>query len=257
LAGAGNPIDVTIPDDTVIQPGQAFTKIWRLQNLGACTWNRNYAVTYFSGEQMSAPASVPLAGEVRPGQSVDIAVDMVAPNKAGKYQGNWKLRSAANALFGIGPNGGAPFWVRIVVPQTPTPTTTQPTPTATITLTPPPPVKISGASSLVLDTSLDLDTNQVISGVGGDMAYVLNESSQHALAPQGSALLAVFGANQPTLNNCQATAIGSAPVIIESLTAGTYFCYRTDQNSPGRLLVSSINAENFTLSLEILTWAVP
>ena len=132
-AGAGSPIDVTVPDDTVMQPGQAFTKVWRLENIGTCPWTENYAVTYFSGEQMGAPASVPLRGQVEPGQSVDISVDMVAPLKAGKYQGNWKLRNASNVLFGIGPGGSAPFWVRIVVAESttasPTASTTTPTPT--------------------------------------------------------------------------------------------------------------------------------
>jgi len=132
-ASPGNPIDVTIPDDTVLQPSQSFTKVWRLQNSGTCTWSKAYAVAFFSGDQMGALPSVPLAGDVAPGQSVDISVDMVAPNKAGKYQGNWKLRNASNVLYGIGPGGAAPFWVRIVVALTPTPTSTPRTPTVTAT----------------------------------------------------------------------------------------------------------------------------
>jgi hypothetical protein len=54
LGMAGIPIDVTIPDDTVMAPGNTFTKIWRIKNAGNCTWTTTYAVAFFSGEQMSA-----------------------------------------------------------------------------------------------------------------------------------------------------------------------------------------------------------
>lgn len=115
LAAAGNPIDISIADDTQMSPDQAFTKTWRLQNVGVCTWSKDYTVALFSGEAMGAPASIPLPGSVPPGQTIDISVDMVAPHAAGRYQGNWKLRSPARAWFGIGPNGSSSFWVRIVV----------------------------------------------------------------------------------------------------------------------------------------------
>lgn len=116
-AAAGNPIDVTIPDDTEMKPGQAFTKTWRLLNVGACTWTSSYHVEFFSGDDLGASTSVPLPANVSPGQPVDVSIDMVAPQDAGKYQGFWKLRNADNAWFGIGPGGGSPFWVRIIVIQ--------------------------------------------------------------------------------------------------------------------------------------------
>ncbi len=140
---------MSIPDDTVVQPGQAFTKIWRLVNAGTCTWTKDYSVTYFSGEQMGAPANVNLRGDVPPGQTVDIAVDMVAPKEPGKYQGNWKLKNLSNVLFGIGPSGGSPFWVRIMVGESATasPTASTGTPTVTTSATPPT-VIASGSANL-------------------------------------------------------------------------------------------------------------
>jgi hypothetical protein len=59
-AAAGVPIDVTIPDDSAMDPGENFTKVWRLQNVGACTWTIEYSVQFFSGERMDAPENVPL-----------------------------------------------------------------------------------------------------------------------------------------------------------------------------------------------------
>jgi hypothetical protein len=129
-AGAGIPIDLSIPDDTPLLAGQAFTKVWRLQNVGGCTWTRDYKVALFSGEGMGAQPILPLPGDVPPGQTVEISVDMIAPQMPGKHQGNWKLRNPSNNWFGIGPNGSAPFWVRIVVKQPP--------PTAILTIPPKP-----------------------------------------------------------------------------------------------------------------------
>ena len=98
-----------------MSPGQTFTKVWRLRNVGTCSWSKNYVIAVFSGEGMSAPNSVPMPKAIDPGQTVDISVDLVAPTTAGTYQGNWKLKNASGSWFGIGPNGGSPFWVRIVV----------------------------------------------------------------------------------------------------------------------------------------------
>ena len=139
-AAPGYPsIDATIDDDTEISPGKSFTKIWRLSNEGSCTWSKDYAAVWFSGEKLGEALSVPLGRQVRPGESVEISVDMVSPATAGTYQSNWKLRNAGGVLFGIGPNGDAPFWVRIVVVQTETNTpTATPTFTPTITVTPEP-----------------------------------------------------------------------------------------------------------------------
>ncbi len=259
-AAPGTPIDVTIPDDTQLQPGQVFTKIWRLQNVGTCTWTRAYAVTFFSGDQLGAPSSVPLPGEVAPGQSVDIAVDMIAPTKPGKYQGNWKLRNASNVLFGIGPNGSAPFWVRIEVVQpstsTPTPTATIPGPTATASPTVTPIAQVVGNANLAVNNTLDLDTNQ-INVSGADLSYQTNAEGQHLLIPQSSALLGVYGNNQPSLTNCQAAALGTSPLVVETIPMGTYICYRTDQGRYGRARLSNFNPDTYALTLEILTWPLP
>ena len=143
---AGIPFDVTIPDDTIMQPGQSFTKTWRLVNNGTCKWTRLYAVVFFSGNPMGAQQTQYLNAEVLPGQSIDVSVEFIAPFESGTYQSNWMLQSQAGELFGLGPNGDAPFWVRIQVvgletpTQTPTSTlsgseTATPTPTPMLTPT--------------------------------------------------------------------------------------------------------------------------
>ncbi len=113
----GDPIDVTIPDGTDIPPGDAFTKVWRLKNGGSCTWTSGYALVFVSGDNMSAPASVQItAGTVAPGQSVDVSVDLVAPNDPGTYRGYFKLRNPSGVIFGWGETNKS-FWVEIDVPD--------------------------------------------------------------------------------------------------------------------------------------------
>jgi hypothetical protein len=117
--------DVTIPDDTFIDPGDSFTKTWRLKNLGTCTWTSSYALVFSHGDQMGGPGSVPLSGTVNPGGTVDLSVNLTAPGSEGTYQGYWMLRNGSGVLFGIGGSGDSPFWVKIKVPgPTPTPTST-------------------------------------------------------------------------------------------------------------------------------------
>jgi hypothetical protein len=108
--------DVTYPDDTAVPSGTAFTKTWRFVNTGTCTWTSSYAIVFDHGDQMSGPASVPLAGVVPPGSTVDLSVNLTAPSSSGTYEGFWMLRNNSSVLFGLGASGNIPFWVRIVVP---------------------------------------------------------------------------------------------------------------------------------------------
>jgi hypothetical protein len=261
-AGAGNPIDVTTPDDTVIPAGQSFVKTWKLVNMGTCTWTTAYSATFFYGDRMSAPESVPLKGYVSPSQSVEISVEMVAPQTPGTYQGNWKLANPDADLFGIGPNGNNPFWVRIVVEQNQATPTSTPTlsvtsiPTETPTATVTPPGQVGGELSPVPGNTIDLDTLTLNSG-DEDLAYVADESGYHWLSPQGGALLGVYGNTEPSLTSCQAAVMSPAPIAVESLPVGTYLCYDTNQGRYGRAQLIAINPENFTLTLGLLTWALP
>ena len=113
--------DVTIPDDTRLDPGENFTKIWRLENDGTCTWSIDYSVVFDSGNIMGGPPSQALSGNVPPAGTVDIALDLTAPLSNGTHKGNWKLRNSDGLLFGIGSDGDSPFFVQIVVGPTPTP----------------------------------------------------------------------------------------------------------------------------------------
>jgi hypothetical protein len=49
--------DVTAPDGSSFAPGATFTKTWRLMNIGTCTWNTAYSLTWVGGDSLSAPQS--------------------------------------------------------------------------------------------------------------------------------------------------------------------------------------------------------
>jgi len=259
-AAAGNPIDITVPDDTTMQPGQAFTKTWRLHNTGTCTWTKDYTVALFSGEKMSAPDSVTLPQKVDPGQNVDISVDMTAPLTPGTYQGNWKLRNASSTWFGIGPGGGSPFWVRIIVSQaltitatlSPTPVTPYPSASTATATTP-----AGGAIAMVPNDVIDLDTLLLNPGAGGDLTYQPNTAKKLVLAPSGSAGFSIFGSSTPTLKDCQAAPLDETSLVVKELSAGLFLCYRTDQGLFGWLRLLNWDPKGHTLIVQASTWTQP
>jgi hypothetical protein len=51
--------------------------------------------------------------------------------------------------------------------------------------------------------------------------------------------------------------MSSAPIPVESLSAGTILCFRTNQELAGRALMKNFELESFQLQLDILTWAFP
>jgi uncharacterized repeat protein (TIGR01451 family) len=107
--------DVTIPDGTNFTPGTPLVKIWRLKNVGTCTWSTSYAIVFYAGTKMGAPSAVNLPTSVAPGATVDVTVNMTAPSSAGHYRGHWMLRNASSTIFGVGPYGTYTFFIDIVV----------------------------------------------------------------------------------------------------------------------------------------------
>ena len=107
--------DVTIPDNTMINANTIFTKTWRVQNTGTCTWTSAYRLVFTSGTQLDGPVSVALPRTVSPGETVDLSVNLVAPIDAGTYRGNWMLRNGAGNLFGVGSQANGPVFVQIIV----------------------------------------------------------------------------------------------------------------------------------------------
>ncbi|MFM8320535.1 MAG: NBR1-Ig-like domain-containing protein [Chloroflexota bacterium] len=257
-AAAGSPIDVTIPDDTRMTPGQSFTKTWRLLNAGTCTWTRDYTIALFSGDQMGSTSGVRLPNDVAPGGSVDVSVDLVAPAAAGSYRGDWKLRNAAGNWFGIGPSASSTFWVKIVVAGG-TPGTITPT----VTGTPGTPYPgddedgevLSGSAGLLPNEAINLDNGGT--GASGDLLYRLNSQDLPVLDPQGVAGFAVMAYDEPSYQTCRSAGLGSSTIQVTSLQEGMYICYVTDQGLYGWLYMRSLNTQTGRLKFDYNTWLNP
>lgn len=122
--------DVTIPDGTVLQPGEVFVKSWRVENTGTCTWTDGYYLVLTQGDDLNAPrwatanflrtddridTGIGTWGvrvhRVLTHDQVDIAMVFQAPQSPGTYAGYWALVNAKNER--IEPS----FWVSITVEE--------------------------------------------------------------------------------------------------------------------------------------------
>ncbi|MEA3326585.1 MAG: NBR1-Ig-like domain-containing protein [Chloroflexota bacterium] len=253
-AAAGVPLDVTIPDGTVMTPGEHFTKTWRLENVGSCTWTRLYALTFFSGNSLNALQTNFLIQEIESGDVVDLTVSMQAPQNLGVYQSNWMLSNAKGELFGIGRNGDAPFWVKIEV--VPVGTATQ-TPTPTPTLTQTPEGFLTGDVNLANGDQFDLDNGILNPEVASqaDFNYQYDGTPPHILSVMNGTQWMVYGENQPAIGDCTAATLLDNAISFTEVPVGTYVCYRTSEALLGRLMIEGF--EEGQLSISFLTWLAP
>ncbi|NIW44827.1 MAG: hypothetical protein GWN30_08695 [Gammaproteobacteria bacterium] len=108
--------DMTVYDGAQFAPSTEFVKIWRLKNVGSCSWTRDYEVSFDGGDRL-AGSTTAMPHRVYPGEVVDIEVEMKAPSEKGTYKGYWLLRDEDGDKFGLGSGANHPFWVSIKVVQ--------------------------------------------------------------------------------------------------------------------------------------------
>jgi hypothetical protein len=94
--------DVTVPDESVVRPGEVFLKVWRLRNIGSVRWEGRYLVRQgenrgpgvcTSVARVQIPDTIPLA-------TVDISVRVTAPRESGvTCRVYWKMTDAAGRLY--------------------------------------------------------------------------------------------------------------------------------------------------------------
>jgi hypothetical protein len=92
--------DVTVPDDTELEPDAGFVKTWRMRNSGDCVWEPGTVWVSVAGESMQGPESVAVPA-TEPGDEVDISVDLTAPAEEGTYTGYWRLARPSGEAFGM------------------------------------------------------------------------------------------------------------------------------------------------------------
>lgn len=106
-------VDVNVPDNTQMTPGQDFVKTWKIKNAGTCTWGAGYALIYSGYSDKMSGVPQPINGVIGPGQEVEISVQFKAPTKVGEYVSAWTLSNPKGIPF-FG-NNNKPLFVKIVV----------------------------------------------------------------------------------------------------------------------------------------------
>jgi hypothetical protein len=121
--------DVTIPDNTQMDPGETFTKTWKVQNSGSCAWEAGFKFQSSGGVGMGATA-LTLPSSVAAGATYDLSVPMTAPSATGTARSNWRMSTAAGQFF------GDEVYVQIVVGSASAAATNTTAPTTDTTATP-------------------------------------------------------------------------------------------------------------------------
>jgi Ig-like domain from next to BRCA1 gene len=142
--------DVTIPDGTVLAPGEAFVKTWKFQNTGSCDWGEDFWITFSSGEEMDGD-DTEIDEAIDAGDKAEISVALIAPDDEGTYTGYWQLSTEDGTVF------GERVYVLVVVSDDASTSTATATTTSTVTATP---VTISTATAT--PTTVPTSTNTLM-----------------------------------------------------------------------------------------------
>lgn len=100
--------DITIPDDTVVAPGQEIEKVWLVENNGTCNWEIDYTIRNVDGLAMGSSTILALRPTVS-GKQVEISITFFAPTDAGRAFSQWQAFDPEGNPF------GEEFFVQIIV----------------------------------------------------------------------------------------------------------------------------------------------
>ena len=92
-------VDVNVPDNTIMSPGQDFIKTWRVKNTGACPWGAGYALVYAGYSDNMSGQFIAMTEVIQPGQEVEVSVQFKAPDKAGEYLRAWTMQNPQGVSF--------------------------------------------------------------------------------------------------------------------------------------------------------------
>ena len=106
--------DVTLPDGTIVKPGQQLDKRWEVENSGTCNWDKRYRLKLIAGQNLGASIDQSLF-PARTNTQALIRIIFTAPSEAGAQRSAWQAHDPNGEPF------GDPIFIEIAV-QEPTPT---------------------------------------------------------------------------------------------------------------------------------------
>jgi hypothetical protein len=100
--------DVSIPDGTVVRPGETLDKQWRVENTGTCNWDGQYRLLLIAGQSLGTRDEGALF-PARSGTQAVIRLVFTAPDTPDTYRSAWQAHDAQGNAF------GEPFFIEVVV----------------------------------------------------------------------------------------------------------------------------------------------
>jgi len=91
--------DATIPDGSLVSPGEQLDKRWMVKNNGSCNWDDGYRLVLFGGPDLSAVSEQALF-PARSGTQITIRILFTAPDEPGAYRSAWQAVSPNGQAFG-------------------------------------------------------------------------------------------------------------------------------------------------------------
>lgn len=88
-------------DGAEFKPGDSFDKKWTIKNTGTVTWDATWDFEYIGGTDMSPTANMTLGQNVKPGETITIMVEVIAPVITKKESGKifvmtWSLNHGSH-----------------------------------------------------------------------------------------------------------------------------------------------------------------
>lgn len=102
--------DITIPDGTIVDPGEILDKRWLVENSGSCNWDDRFSLRLIAGENMGVQPEFSLF-PARSGTQTEIRIQFTAPLNPGAYRSAWQAQDPQGNFF------GDPIFIEVVVPN--------------------------------------------------------------------------------------------------------------------------------------------
>jgi len=108
LATASGPVcdhatfvsDDSIPDGTIMKPGNSFDKTWTIKNTGTCTWDDGYVFAYLGGTLGGYDIKIKNRNDfVAPDAAISLTVHLNASLAPNTYQECWSMRNDKGSYF--------------------------------------------------------------------------------------------------------------------------------------------------------------
>lgn len=91
--------DLTIPDSSIVTPGERLDKRWSVENNGSCNWDEGYRLKLTAGPDLGASKEQALY-PARSGTQATIRIVFTAPSEPGTYRSAWQAYSPTGQAFG-------------------------------------------------------------------------------------------------------------------------------------------------------------